>query len=254
MGKAIKKKLIEMEKEHYELFGKHCRALIVHCCLENDFKKVFNEFDMNCDFQRYFMYSLIHEIEYISKSRFPNFHFWIPENELLCPPDIKEAKFKYPSGRTSGILGRVFSDGLNIDGEKFFECSFFEFNKENGIITYRDEDDFFNFALVYYKGEFKNPETRDFELKPTTITNKIKLERGNKCEKCGWKKSNCDVHHIIPKKDGGTNDEDNLIVLCPNCHRVEHDKLRGRFRFFLNEDEEKKIRDFLAGEFDYGKK
>jgi len=27
-----------------------------------------------------------------------------------------------------------------------------------------------------------------------------------------------EVHHIIPKKDGGTADIDNEAPLCPNCH------------------------------------
>ena len=42
---------------------------------------------------------------------------------------------------------------------------------------------------------------------------------------CGWKEATCDIHHIKPKKEGGTNDNSNLIVLCPNCHRKVHDHL-----------------------------
>lgn len=42
------------------------------------------------------------------------------------------------------------------------------------------------------------------------------------CALCGWKESSCDVHHIIPKKHGGTDDFNNLIVICPNCHRICH--------------------------------
>lgn len=49
------------------------------------------------------------------------------------------------------------------------------------------------------------------------------LYRSNKgCAICGWNKAICDVHHIIPRKNGGDNSNDNLIVLCPNCHREIH--------------------------------
>lgn len=49
------------------------------------------------------------------------------------------------------------------------------------------------------------------------------LKRSNKgCAICGWNESTCDIHHIIPKSVGGTNDNSNLILVCPNCHRVIH--------------------------------
>jgi len=40
---------------------------------------------------------------------------------------------------------------------------------------------------------------------------------GNKCELCGYRLS-LDVHHIMPKKEGGQHEINNLMVLCPNCH------------------------------------
>jgi 5-methylcytosine-specific restriction endonuclease McrA len=46
--------------------------------------------------------------------------------------------------------------------------------------------------------------------------------RGNSCEVCGWNAARCDVHHRIPKAEGGRNTIENGRVLCPNCHRVEH--------------------------------
>ncbi len=39
------------------------------------------------------------------------------------------------------------------------------------------------------------------------------------CEICGWQRASRDVHHIVPIKDGGSNEITNLITLCPNCHR-----------------------------------
>lgn len=42
------------------------------------------------------------------------------------------------------------------------------------------------------------------------------------CERCGWNKSYCDLHRIVMGKDGGKYEIENIIVLCPNCHRIEH--------------------------------
>lgn len=42
------------------------------------------------------------------------------------------------------------------------------------------------------------------------------------CQKCGWNKSFCDLHRVINGKDGGKYEINNIIILCPNCHRIEH--------------------------------
>jgi len=44
------------------------------------------------------------------------------------------------------------------------------------------------------------------------------------CFTCGWNEALCDIHHILPKKQGGTNDHSNLTVICPNCHRIAHER------------------------------
>jgi len=45
------------------------------------------------------------------------------------------------------------------------------------------------------------------------------------CEICGWNESTRDVHHIIPVSQNGKNTLDNVIVLCPNHHRMIHKNL-----------------------------
>lgn len=45
--------------------------------------------------------------------------------------------------------------------------------------------------------------------------------RGNKCEECGSTKP-LDLHHIIPRKDKGSDSFDNLKLLCLSCHHQEH--------------------------------
>ncbi len=43
---------------------------------------------------------------------------------------------------------------------------------------------------------------------------------GQPCKICNYPIS--DIHHIIPKKFGGTDEIKNLVNLCPNHHRVFH--------------------------------
>jgi hypothetical protein len=46
---------------------------------------------------------------------------------------------------------------------------------------------------------------------------------GNKCQICNWDKAKCDAHHKIAKAKGGLHTIENGIVLCPNCHRLQHE-------------------------------
>lgn len=43
---------------------------------------------------------------------------------------------------------------------------------------------------------------------------------GARCMRCGWEEARCDVHHIVPVRHGGEHSLDNVVVLCPNCHRL----------------------------------
>lgn len=44
------------------------------------------------------------------------------------------------------------------------------------------------------------------------------------CSNCGFyiKGVVWDIHHIVPRSKGGTNDMNNLTYICPNCHRIAH--------------------------------
>ena len=45
---------------------------------------------------------------------------------------------------------------------------------------------------------------------------------GDICSICGWDSVTCDVHHILPIKEGGLNTISNGQVLCPNHHAIIH--------------------------------
>ncbi len=49
------------------------------------------------------------------------------------------------------------------------------------------------------------------------------LKRDNAtCQQCGFQGKYLHVHHMEFKRNGGTEEDDNLITLCMHCHMVEH--------------------------------
>jgi len=48
-----------------------------------------------------------------------------------------------------------------------------------------------------------------------------KMIKDKKCIVCGFDKV-IEYHHIIPYSEGGTNDVENIAVLCPNHHKMIH--------------------------------
>lgn len=65
-------------------------------------------------------------------------------------------------------------------------------------------------------------------LSKRTIT-KIFKRANIGCSICDWKESTCDLHHIIHRKDGGLDNDENLVLLCPNHHRIVHDKTLNKY-------------------------
>lgn len=53
----------------------------------------------------------------------------------------------------------------------------------------------------------------------------------NFCVACGsWDSVKLEHHHLVPKTEGGTDDQTNLITLCPDCHGKIHGVLRRSAR------------------------
>lgn len=79
---------------------------------------------------------------------------------------------------------------------------------------------------------------------PESLKNELIFERADQyCEWCtDGPLDNPEVHHIIPRNEGGPNDPDNLIVLCPTCHRkadnggISRTKLRGKMKHILGQE------------------
>ena len=64
---------------------------------------------------------------------------------------------------------------------------------------------------------------------PQRIRDKLLVDAMHRCCLCPQHEDvTIDLHHILPISEDGPNTEDNLIVVCPNCHRKIH-SIRSRY-------------------------
>jgi len=72
---------------------------------------------------------------------------------------------------------------------------------------------------IKYDGQNKNNNSTKSKRLKTILSE----SRGGCCEKCNNDNySILQVHHIVERCNGGTDEESNLLLLCPNCHMTEH--------------------------------
>lgn len=63
-----------------------------------------------------------------------------------------------------------------------------------------------------------------------------------RCEICGFESARAiESHHIIPRRFGGTDEDENLVDLCANCHRAIESIYDMQFwrRVAENQDDDK---------------
>lgn len=56
-----------------------------------------------------------------------------------------------------------------------------------------------------------------------------------RCSICGWV-GPCDKHRIKPGRDGGKYTKDNIVVVCPNCHRLLDRGIDPKTRLFVKKE------------------
>lgn len=66
---------------------------------------------------------------------------------------------------------------------------------------------------------------------PTRAMQGLRPRRVGVCQRCG-RYGRVTVHHIVPLSRGGTDDPDNLLLLCPTCH-AHAENLTMRLAFVL---------------------
>lgn len=75
----------------------------------------------------------------------------------------------------------------------------------------------------FIKRHGKKPKSKK-RLSSQNIREKLrKTLDTNKCSICSWI-GPCDIHRKIPGFLGGKYTFENIMVVCPNCHRLEHRK------------------------------
>lgn len=74
-----------------------------------------------------------------------------------------------------------------------------------------------------YKGRPKKDKCKDLRA----IKEKLINLRGSSCQLCTYNVTKVLViHHIIPKKLNGSDNPNNLLLICPNCHGEIHSNIR----------------------------
>ena len=61
-----------------------------------------------------------------------------------------------------------------------------------------------------------------------SIRDKLLVDSMHRCCLCPQHEDITDLHHIVPVSEKGPNTEDNLMVVCSNCHAKIH-RIRGRY-------------------------
>jgi hypothetical protein len=71
---------------------------------------------------------------------------------------------------------------------------------------------------------------------PSDLVDKMMVSSARHCCICRrFRPTKLQVHHIVERNQGGTNDEDNLIVICLTCHSDVHTKVPFARRFSVEE-------------------
>jgi 5-methylcytosine-specific restriction endonuclease McrA len=88
------------------------------------------------------------------------------------------------------------------------------------------------FNRKYADGKFhqlcwycRRDKAKEREVKQAAAYRKrkrIMQERGKTCELCGEKTEELDLHHVVRVVDGGSNGDENLLLLCEACHKKQH--------------------------------
>ncbi|WP_234834019.1 HNH endonuclease [Sinorhizobium meliloti] len=91
------------------------------------------------------------------------------------------------------------------------------------------------FAGYVFSATFLQTDRKTIDEEPGLVgnwegTRRLVLERdGYRCVSCSTKLSSrdADVHHLLPRSMGGSDELSNLVTLCDGCHAAHHPNLAG---------------------------
>lgn len=157
------------------------------------------------------------------------------ENILgLEPGDYLKAKYLLQLDEFGIIKDVVVGRKTIKEGFKKLERELDKRQKEKeDIMNYGNTD-----PESYLEAVEESPriqDTQNREPLPSYLYAKIKARDRYICQTCGLGLNNpelnavFEVHHIIPVSMGGSDDEENLILLCSNCHKIVGAYINGEF-------------------------
>ena len=139
-----------------------------------------------------------------------------------------------PNNRTESFKRSWYNNSLRVSKIKLFKCK--NCNVETKVR--KNGEGIFCSHMCHRKYEYdyniklwKDGKLKGYKGKTKAISNwlrKYMLEKtNNTCQKCGWNnrhpiddKPLVEINHIDGNAEN--NCEDNLEVLCPNCHSMTH--------------------------------
>lgn len=84
--------------------------------------------------------------------------------------------------------------------------------------------EYVKFIGSFTKGKFKGAFIESILSVSKRTSSKILKRLHLGCCVCGWKEGSCDIHHIDGRKVENPDKHENLTLLCPNHHRLFHEK------------------------------
>ena len=84
--------------------------------------------------------------------------------------------------------------------------------------------EYVKFIGSFTKGKFKGAFIESILDVSKRTASKILKRLNLGCCICKWKEGSCDIHHINGKKISNPDAHENLTLLCPNHHRLFHEK------------------------------
>jgi 5-methylcytosine-specific restriction endonuclease McrA len=71
----------------------------------------------------------------------------------------------------------------------------------------------------------QEPGMRNTSTIPPRIRREVLARDRHRCRRKGCSHNRfLDIHHLVPRREGGTHDPANLVTLCASCHRLWHEK------------------------------
>lgn len=145
--------------------------------------------------------------------------------------DIEEyvSKDGWHGDEIVSLVSSYYENKIDCDTKKAEILEIFDFIDNTGaVVQDRDIAEIVGCGKQYVKhlrlDRRSNGERSYFqssETVPENLKKKVFSRDGDECVRCG-KSENLVCHHIIPVKDGGDTQKDNLATLCNNCHLEAH--------------------------------